>query len=344
MIFYFLGNEDECMVGIGNGVVSTTSNSFRSTFSRCSWNVGSNDTGFAQNRKAFSASNFWFTGRVCVAGGGGVLFQGGKVLKLLDSSLINRLQIRGTANPSGSNYTCVVETVNSAGSATQLGSSFTLNVPSIGAGPLLMKLDVHINYAVSGSIDIYQNGVGTPVFSYSGDVTTNSVTSLSFFQVGCVGLLSANWSWSEFAVGDSSTLTGNVGTLVPSANGNTHNFDTGSPAASNINEITLNDLTLDGSTTAGQIDEYTIASSPAGAYVPGAVAVSSRVGIGTTGPQHVDLVLRVSGTDYFSADLAPGVSYDLFQNFWYLNPNTGAPWQSSDISAAGFNIGLKSVA
>jgi hypothetical protein len=124
----------------------------------------------------------------------------------------------------------------------------------------------------------------------------------------------------------------------PVANGNTHNFDTGSPAASKVNETTLDDTTLDGSTTAGQIDQYTIPAITSGTFGIIAIGVSARMQKGTSGPSKMDLGTRVSGTDYWSTDFSLAASWQTSQYWQTVDPSTSAAW-----TALPTNIGLKSV-
>ncbi len=126
--------------------------------------------------------------------------------------------------------------------------------------------------------------------------------------------------------------------LAPVANGNTHNFDTGTPAAANVNEITLSDGTVDGSTTAAQIDQYTIPALATGSFSILAVGVSARMQKGTSGPTKMDLGVR-STSDYWSADQVLTVTWAAYQNWWTTDPNTASsPW-----AALPSNIGLQSV-
>lgn len=343
MTFYFIGNEDEAMGAIGSASISTTANSFRSAFNnRCSWNCGDGNVAFAVNRKALNLGTFWSTARQVVVSNGSVSFSGGDIMRFYDNNMVLRLRLRTTANPSGFGFTTKFEKLDASGTATQLGSDFTFTGIGIGSG--WQKVDCHVVYAVSGTFEVYLGGLSTPIFSYTGDITTNSVTALGFIAYGATGFIGGNWSWSEFAVSDFAMLSGSIATIVPTANGNTHNFDSGSPAASNINETTLSDLTYDGSSSAGQRDQYTIPSLPSGAFSVGCLAISMRAAKGTTGPTKLDMTVRSGGTDYDSSDFSLQTYYDAYQNFWTQDPATSAAWLVSNINAVGFNIGLKSVA
>jgi hypothetical protein len=227
----------------------------------------------------------------------------------------------------------VVEKLDAAGTATQLGSSFSYAASS----SVPEKFDVFVNYAVSGAITLYQGGI--QIFSYTGDVTTNSVTALAGIRVhSVIQSASLGQAWSEIIVCDQDTRALNLQTLAPVANGNTHNFDTGTPAAANVNEITLDDSTLDGSTTTNQIDEYTIPAIASGTYGILAIGVSARMVKGATGPSKADLVVRSAAADYLSADKTLTLSWDTYQNWWTADPATSAPW-----AGLPTNIGIKSI-
>jgi hypothetical protein len=330
---YFAGGEDVDFYQQGGGAVDTTAGKFRSTYARCGLKVlgvtGSQGENYWQNWVPFSASAFWFTGQTISSTSG--LAIGNPLVEFLDSSNIVRLRLSGA----GTAARWKVEKLNSVGAATQLGSDFTM----VYSSTTLDKLDIDINYAGAGTFTVYMNGV--QMFTFSGDVTTDGVAALANIRLkdeSLTGFGGQRW-WSEVIVTDSDTRSMNLQTLAPVANGNTHNFDTGTPAAANVNEIVLNDATIDGSTAAGQIDEYTIPAIAPGTFSILAIGVSLRAQTGLSGgPAHVDLAVRSGGTDYFSANKALIVAFADFQNWWSTDPNTAAAWASLPQ-----NIGAKSV-
>jgi hypothetical protein len=326
-IIYWAGGEDSDLYQVGGAIVSTNSAGFRSGYARCGLLVNGAASAQWIPYVPFSSttSSFWSTMRVYTGTQG--TSNGSKYFSWLDSSGIERLRLVGT----GTNSTYRIEKVDSTPTATQLGSNFTM-VTSNGA--ILDKLDVYINYNTSGQITVYLNGIQQ--FTYSGDVTTNSVTALGQINFG-YQLAASSWL-SEMIVSDTDTRSMSLQTLAPVANGNTHNFDTGSPAAANVNEIVLNDATLDGSTTAGQIDEYTIPALVSGTFSIIAVGISARMQKGATGPSKMDLVVRSGSTDYLSSDQVLTTTWTGYQNWWVTDPNTSASWTGLPV-----NIGLKSV-
>ncbi len=331
---YFGGGEDSELFQVGGALVATTANTFRSTYARCSLEAvtsSSPKADYWQNNLGFAGSptSFWFSARLAAPTSAAAA--SAQLLNFVDGSNYPRLRLLFTTTTFPSTLT--VQKVNTAGTGTTLANTLIAwgfnpsgtNIPD--------KLDIQFVNAVSGSVDIYYNL--QHVFSYTGDTTTETTTiagvqlSMSGGGVGCY--------WSEIVVGDTDTRSYNLQTLAPVANGNTHNFDTGSPAASNVNEITLSDATLDGSTTNGQIDQYTIPAIAAGTYSIVSIGVSARMQKGATGPSKMDLGVRSSGTDYWSSDQTLTVAWATYQNWWATDP-AGGGW-----SGLPTNIGLKSV-
>lgn len=328
-VIYFGGGEDSEHMFIGAGTsVITTSGSFRSLYARCSLSttqaVGN---GYWQSVFQYigTPSTFWFSGRIAMGNFSG---SNGGMLSFIDSTNHTRLQIVCSGGLP------VVQKVNTAGTATTLTNTLgTWGGSFSGATGGTDKIDVSWVNSGSGSINIYINGIKQ--FNYTGDTTTET-TAIAGHRLGNASSSSGNWS--EIIVSDTDTRTWNLQTAAPVANGNTHNFDTGTPAASNVNEITANYATLDGSTTAGQIDQYTIPAIAAGTYTIVAVGVSSQLVRGASGPQHMDLGVRSGSTDYWSSDQALTLAWANYQNWWNTDPNTSATW-----TALPANIGLKSV-
>jgi hypothetical protein len=111
-----------------------------------------------------------------------------------------------------------------------------------------------------------------------------------------------------------------------------------------VNKTTINDATSV-STAGSALSEWTTAPTiPNGNWSVLAVAQEARIQVGTTGPQHFEWLLRTGGTDYVSGSLAPSTSFSTFSNqLWSLNPNTSSAWSTTDLTTAGFNLGIESL-
>lgn len=333
---YHAGGEDTEFFQVGGGAVTNAGGRFRGT-ARCALaSFGTNpQTVWWQNDTSFSASTFWLGAWLYTSDANSS--NNATLMRFFDASGIVRLRFR-TAN--GSSF-YVVEKVDAAGTATQLG---TIN-QWIFLNSGLSKFDVHLVNAVAGLLEVYINT--KLAFSFSGDTTTNSVTLITDYQLGGsaanVGL--GGNCWSEVVVTDVDTRSLTLQTFGPVANGNTHNFDIGTPAAANVNEVFLNTATLDGATTAGLIDQYTQGAVTGGTFAVLAVGVSAYMQRGFAGPTKADLGVRTGGADFWSADKTLTSPWNGYQNWWSVNPNTSLSWQTTEIgSTAGFNIGIKAVA
>lgn len=339
---YFFGGEDSEWDMFGTFLAGSGNGRYRTSYARGSLREpGTSTAAFAQNKTPFSATNFWAGARLGVnatsGGSANVIIW---ALKSADGVVRLRMRTTGAATP----QTFVIEKLDASATATTLITASITWTPTSGSGNDLAasKMDVHVNYAVAGGVDIYYNGILLGTFS--GDVTTNSVTALASWVIGSFGGGLAI-DWSEMMVLDTDTRTLSLQTFQPVANGNTHNFDTGTPAAANVNEFLINFATLDGSTTAGQIDEYTQPAVVAGTFGVVAFGVSAMLQKGASGPTKADLAVRTGAADFFTTDFALTNIGANYQFAWTTNPNTSALWLTTEIGAAsGFNIGLKSVA
>ena len=323
--------------------ISGFSNRWRPTYARYAYAYEGNGfdvtVSYITNNVAFSATQFWFSARVfCYTSQ--VVNQDCTWLKFKDSSYIDRILI---TTPNGSNAPACQYRVSKV---DHLGVKTTLVLTTSGflVGPSTPdKLDVFINYAVSGQILIYINGY--QVFSYSGDVTTDGVTSLSYFSEGCLsayyGVASAP-AWSETIVSTRDTRTFGLWTQAPTGAGNTDNW-TG--VYSDVNQNTVNQSTPNYTGLNNQVQEYTASNSAPGPQLNVVSVVHKfQVVIDTTGPQHIQSVQRTGGTDYFSSSLSPTTGWLTLNVNWDVNPATLVAWTIPDLTAVGYNIGMKSIA
>lgn len=236
-------------------------------------------------------------------------------------------------------------TVNAAGTFTNIGAVFNAFFSASPSTP--DSFDVQIsNYATSngGSVNIWING--TLAFSVSGvTLATDSNTTINNWRLcGCHP--GANgpipFTYSEVIVSDTDTRNLSLATLTPAADGNTVNWDTGD--VSNVNETTLNDITLNASGTAGQVQQYTIGSLPSGSFGVIGLGINARAQQGSAGgPTKLDFGYRTGSTDYWDTDISLPVALGRVSTVLYTNANTGAAFTTGDLNTVGFNVGLKSV-
>lgn len=336
---FFAGSEDIDFTFYAGMAVITSTARFRPSWVRSG--IGDTAGGAvsaAENTVPFAASVFWAQARFCNSFAAGAV-SGSFIMELRSADHLPRLRFKLTSAGGPTNTFAIVKTT-AAGVETSLFTGTVIwDTPA--TGNEAQQVSWQVNYAVAGKVEVFYKGLS--LGSFTGDVTTDGLTSLAYVALKGTGG-GNNCFWSEVMVTDFDLRAVGLQTFAPVANGNTHNFDTGTPAAANVNEITLNIATLDGSTTAGQIDEYTTGAVIAGTFDVAAYGVSAYMSKGASGPSKADLAVRTGAADFFSADQVLNTYYTNFQNWWVLNPNTAAPWNTAQIgSTAGFNIGVKSV-
>jgi hypothetical protein len=335
--YYFVGGEDHDFLKIGNATIDTATTAARRTAnSRCTLKSVSGSGTVAgegwQCAFSASASTFWLTGRFYL----GTLTTGNAnhFLALL-SGAVRRLVLTPSTNTTSGFFR--LNKINSAGTVTTLATSST----GFSANTII-KLDMFVNYAVAGQVQVYLDGV--KIIDYSGDVTTDSATSLDGAVLGhpfYAGSSASQVYWSEIIATSDDTRALNLKTTAVTANGNTYTFDNGNYA--NVNETVTDDTGLISSGTAGQLAQFAVdASGITGTPAIRALCISARAQKGGTGPQNAKMSVRAGGIDQLSGVLALPAAMNRVSYIFTTNPNTSGPWAYSDLTAAGFNIGIRS--
>lgn len=183
--------------------VDTVTGHYRSAYARCALSMGGNNANAVlteiRSPQFAPQGSLWLSARVYLSNG---LSGGGFVypVRFYDTNGVLRLRIRTTAPGS----TFIVEKIDAAFAATQLGGSSSSGFTLTPAAP--EKLDVFVNYAVAGGIQVYLGG--NLIFSFSGDVTTNSVTTLGAIGLSAVAAPGGGGGatcWSEVVVSTTDT-------------------------------------------------------------------------------------------------------------------------------------------
>ncbi|MBI2233442.1 MAG: hypothetical protein HYU57_00185 [Micavibrio aeruginosavorus] len=326
------GGEEMDFTIEGVGGIKGTSNTtyFDNTFSR--QGVAPNTASeFLKTGVFANSSLFWVRFRH-ILDSGGACDANKDWIKFTDSAGVDRLILRPTT--ASATPLISINKRDAAGTVTLLGTS----TGNIDMNPQ-HTYDVFINYAAAGEITIYMNG--NQIGTYSGDVTTDGQTSLAQIKLGSCQTSSTTF-YSQVIVSTTDSRLMRLLTRAPVANGNTMAW-TG--AVSDINENILSELNLISSSTAGQLAQFTVpATLPVSSnWAVQAVVQSGRLLRSTTGPQNFRFSLRTGGVDYTSpSDIPLELGYENFSYVWNTNPNTSAAWTSSQVTAATFNLGVKS--
>jgi hypothetical protein len=339
--FLFVGGEDCDLQNVGGCPVSTSI--YRSGFSRCSLGVGSQatrvpQTSFWNAYNVFASNSFWFSARCYDSSVSEASTSGapqGFLIRFTDALGIVRLQI---ASPSwGSNSTAIfqLQSVNAAGTVTNLATSVSGFTPGYWA-----KFDFQINYSTSGGFTWYVDNY--PLLSYVGNVTTDGVTQLNGFALGFAAQsatpITSYAYWSEIIVSTVDTRSLSLQTLAPTGAGATSTWS-GDSNGDTVNEMVVNDGSGITTSSAGQYELFTQAGTLSAPFVV-AVIVSARAMTSPGQPQNIKMVLNKSGTSYTSSTIAVSDSYQNNQYVWTTDPSTGLAWTS----ISGVQIGIESIA
>ncbi len=205
------------------------------------------------------------------------------------------------------------------------GTFVDLTTASTTMTSALHKIDIRIDYTVSGGITWWLDGVAQTAFS--GDPRTNAATQLNVVEIACLNDSSAPTHFSEVIVTDEDTRSMRLWTLVPQAAGNTQGFTPST--VGNINEATLSDSTFISTNSNNVLSQWTTpVTPPTGNWTVKSIVQEARVKISTVGPQHFDWSVRTASTDYLAGvSNAPSTSFGNFSNYqWATNPNTASAW------------------
>lgn len=354
MAVYFAAGEDEAFTSVGTVAINTTASHRRASWSRCALQANDGDS-YWDTGNVMSVASAWFHARVWMTGRTTNLTNASPLnraaIRIVDAAGITRLALiyftsaSNTPNTLATNWRFGKYTA--AGTFTQLGSVLSGIFASSPAAPDAIDIQV-VNYATAGAGEVRIWINETLVYEVTGaTLATDSNTTINGIRLaGCIAATDGNkfdLGYSEVIIADSDTRTRGLATLAPAANGNTVNWTTG--GVSNINETPLDDVTLNDSASAGQIQQYTIGALPSGVYGVEALIVSARAMAGSAGgPTKLDFGIRTNSIDYWSSDYTLAASLDNAQHIMATNPDTSAAFTTAEVGAAGFNIGMKSVA
>ena len=311
--------------------VITTSGTFRPAFARAAITIiGLNNLAYWTGTFNASASDIWVHFQALPSSS--TTHLNAEMIKLLDSTdSLPALLIRGSGTASVVN----ISTKDAGGSYVDL-----LSCNPTWPGETLDQFDMHVVYAVAGSVNLYRNGVN--FCSFTGNVTTSGRTALSGIELGAaVG--AQGFSWSEVIVADEDTRAFNLWTIPPLSSGTLTQFNPSNGCSSVWDVTTYSDSSNVSASSPNLIQECTVtATLPAGAFEALAYKIAARAAVGITGPQHFDAVTHISGTDYFSTDILATATQTNYATYQAVNPATSAPWVPTDFTDPGFQFGIKS--
>jgi len=318
---------------VGSGVlIQTSGNYFRSGYARCGVSFSGTSANCYGQRLWLSGpqTTAWCSFRVWnsnATSSNPYIF-----LDLVDTSGLPRIRILNTSG-NGVNGPYTVYTVNSSGTINELGTTSGGFTPS----PTVPdKLDINFNYSMSGSLTIYINS--SQVFSYTGNITTNSISELAGVNHGVLaGNSSSQTAWSECIV--SSTDTRNLSVITCAAR-SAGTLDQWTGAYANVNEISVNDGTFDTTTTSGNVQRYKMSGITGDFNIYG-VVTNLRATQGGGSLTHLALTQLIDGTSYIDTVQNFPSSFEQVQFVQMTNPITGVAWTQSDLNSSTYESGYQ---
>lgn len=266
--------------------------------------------------------------------------------RLTDPALV---RIRCSTQASGSSGTSgtaalTLEFLDATGAAyTAVDTPFNMAIDIVHTFDLHVKL-----HGSTGVIELYMDGMLIADFSGNTAPSAAAASGMSIFALrqsfDNVGAPDYNAVYSEVIIANESTLDWRLAELLPTGAGANSGW---AGAYTDVDDVTLPNT--------GDQDMITAASNDLkSTYVMGdisgtisgvsivAVGVVARARKGTTGPQHLRGVVRISGTDYETSDVTPESSLAPTRMIWNTNPATSGAWSISAVNGAEF--GMKATA
>jgi hypothetical protein len=206
------------------------------------------------------------------------------------------------------------------------------------------KVDVQFKMDNSaGYVRVYVNDA--LIHEMTGDTIFTAATTLDTIELmtpNPSGLGNGELNYSALIIADEDTRSMVFHQGQATANG-ANTAWTG--VYTDVTKLDRNDNTFIESGTAAQLETYVMddVHTDLAAYVPRAVILSTRTRRGATGPQNMQGVVRQSGSDFTTSNIAGiNTAYGTRQAVMNTNPATSAAWSIAEINAAEY--GAKSVA
>lgn len=340
----FAGSEDINFNCTGTCTANTNAGARRSAYARYGYYVvgsaGDPPSNYFSTPTFTASADVWIHAQFCVADNAACLAAGStsniQMLRVYNNAGNPALVVRGT----GTLRQLKVSSRTAGGVFTDLvtcSDAFNTNT--------LAQLDLNISYGASGSVTLYNNG--TQVCTYTGNVTNGdggTTINRVEFASPSTAFADAQGTWSEVIIATTDTRSKALLSLTPNGNGNAVQWTGTNPCTNILPATTANDASYIQSGTNNQLEQCTVDSTfPAGTWRVDALVMGTRILKGATGPQHFQFLTRTGGADFTSSDFNPTGAFSNIGNYIQeTNPQTAAPWDVTDITAVGFNVGLKS--
>jgi len=210
--------------------------------------------------------------------------------------------------------------------ASELGTSMSATVH---------KIDIQlVNWGASATIRVYVDGALLITFT-GNSVGATGIASFDSVFIPQPNTLNATFV-SEVIVADEDTRDFSLSTLAPSAAGTTDDW-TG--AFTDVNEVTINDVTVVTTDTPGLDEQFNLTNLTAGSFQVRNVKIVAR-SANTVGSavNTVALGVNVGGTVDPGAPQAVTTAFVPLERFMSQNPVTAANWTQTEADALQVNL------
>jgi len=324
----FCGNITDEFNMVGNVTDGTQSDGYDPTFSQSAigFNTTSTTTGFIGQSGLGDLTAGWFHFGM---GGSAGTWANNVPFAILYDNAGNQLIRVLTLNA------FYVVQWNNAGTWTTIGNSTAV----VGNSGVFYRFDVNVVLnGASSSAQLYVNGV---LANGAGTFTAPAGWAVDRFIL---------WSpqgdnhgaCSEVIVHTSPTINLRYATTMPASLG-THQDWIGSGTIGNVAKIAVNDGTSIQSGTVGDVTTYvgTAIAAVAAAQTVSGIKIITRGRHDGSGPQDVDGVLRLGGTDYFTADTALDFGFAGHALWFETDPSTGVAFTPA-VAGSALEFGVRS--
>lgn len=295
-------------------------------------NSNASQSGTRECYAAFTAqTSLWFH-MICASGASSSLTTNAAIVSF-NNGTTAQLRLTATSNSNTNFLEIKVEKTTNGSTYTQLGSD-VFQMPAA-----TMTYDFEIVTGASGKFNVWREG--TLVFSFSGDVTTQTTINRVAFASHHT---SAVASCSEMIVADSTTIGMKLFQMFPNAAGDTNTWtgtqtaidDTVYDETDYVETNTVNNVCIfnHNDITTTLVGNRTIV----GIFQAAAGTIQSA-----STPTDVQGVVKTGGNTFTSASQSFSTSgaRSLLAAAWTTNPNTAAAWTTTEINAVQF--GYKAV-
>lgn len=323
----FNGGEMDSFLPTDNTVIESTAQptGYDSNFCRCALGVGVGavlvdpDVTYAETIRWAAQTEGWFHFDLYLQEASGTASQ----LLTLRTASAAIFRIVAT-KVSSSTHTLDLQYLDS-GASWQSGG--TVTVPTS-----RQTFDIYWDIQASGSLDLFVGG--TKRIEFAGDLS--HLSGVEFARLHRA--FNVPTYWSQVFADTESTVGHKLFTISPASNGANTAWTGG---YTEVDEIAYSDGDFINSGTANQVETFAGTTPTLTGYVVQSVTVAARGKTDGSGPSNLQLALRSSSTDYFSASKALDTGYEPYQNIWETNPATSAAWVNTAIS--GLQFGVKSI-